>query len=113
MSSHPDSQYTHNQKLTNEHVTLLQNTMFKLIENPILVDHLTVNEVLNLSTFSRKMPYHLPFPFLSRNDGRMGHPIWRTYYDRTTQHCLPLYHKFQELGSKYNLKQFIQCVRER
>ena len=111
MTMHQASQHTgtHNQKITNEHVTLLQNTMFRLIKHPKLVDHLTVNEVLNLSTFSRQMDYSIPFPFLHKG---MGHPIWSTYNDWTTPHCLPLYHKFQEFGSKYNLKQFIQCVRD-
>lgn len=102
----------HNNTLTKEHVTLLQNTMFRLIEHPKLVDHLTVNEVLNLSTFSRKMSYHYPFPFLMSHTGKMGHLVWETPIDWTTPHCLPLYHKFQEFGSKYNLKRFIQCVRD-
>ena len=111
MTTQTASRQTHNQKLTNEHVTLLQNTMFRLIQHPKLVDHLTVNEVLNLSTFSRQIYYAIPFPFLSRHTG-MGHPIWSTYDDWQKPHCLPLYHKFQEFGSKYNLKQFIQCVRD-
>ena len=99
----------HNQKFTTEHVTLLQNTMFRLIQHPKLVYHLTVSEVLNLSTFSRQMHYAISFPFLHKG---MGHPVWLTPNYTQKSHCLPLYHKFQEFGSKYNLKQFIQCVRD-
>ena len=99
----------HNQKLTTEHVTLLQKTMFRLIEYPKLVDYLTVKEVWNLSTFSRQMYYSIPFPFLYNSFTTM-HPVWECPSNHKS-HCLPLYHKFQEFGSKYNLKQFIQCVR--
>ena len=129
------------QHLTNEHVALLQTTIHKLIEYPRLVDELTVTEVINLSTFSRRMHYSIPFPFLKRCSftaesqllvhpkgarvmdsrssigvydksaphGTTMHPLWGC--DKGAKpHCLPLYHRFQEFGSKYNLKQFIQCV---
>ena len=99
----------HKHHLTNEHVALLQTTIHKLIEYPRLVDELTVTEVINLSTFSRRMHYSIPFPFLKRCSLTTMHPLWGC--DKGAKpHCLPLYHRFQEFGSKYNLKQFIQCV---
>jgi hypothetical protein len=99
----------HKQHLTNEHVALLQTTIHKLIKYPRLVDELTVAEVINLSTFSRRIHYSIPFPFLQGCSFTTMHPMWGC--DKSSKpHCLPLYHRFQELGSKYNLKQFIQCV---
>lgn len=78
-----------NPTVTNEHVELLQNVFKLLKKSPQLINELSSTEILNLSNFSRLFTYHLV-------------PIEHKL-------CIPLYHRFQELGSKYNLKRFIVC----
>ena len=76
-------------KITKEHVELFSNIMTKLKQNPRLIDSLHPDEVNNLSKFSHEFHYSLA-------------PINKSS-------CMPLYHRFQELGSAYNLKNFINC----
>jgi hypothetical protein len=77
-------------KITKEHVELFSNIMTKLKQNPRLIDSLHPDEVNNLSKFSHKFHYSLA-------------PI------KQKPRCVSYYHKFQELGSKYNLRNFINC----
>lgn len=76
-----------NTKLTNEHVTLLAGILSKLTRYPHLINGLTVDEVVNLSTFCRQLNY--------------------VYKPITRNTCSQMYHRFQEFGSKYNLMQFV------
>ena len=77
-------------KLTNEHIELFSDIMTKLKANRRLIDYLHADEVNNLSKFSHKFHYSLA-PIKQK-------PRYVSYY-----------HKFQELGSKYNLRNFINC----
>lgn len=78
-------------EVSNRYVEILHNMMTTLKDKPNLVDKLSESDAQDLSTITRALHNHFD-------------PV-------ETPHCRPLYQKFQEFSTKYNLKKFVSCER--